>query len=88
MDVSNLLFRDDKALVPPKSERVAELPDPPGGGTNITRYVPHVYIGVFLNIFRGSPQLVFAAEILNSNTEHKHALKTHNSRQQKRQIST
>lgn len=34
---SDLLFREDKALVPPKSERVAELPEPPGGGTSITR---------------------------------------------------
>lgn len=39
---SDLLFKEDKALVPPKSERVAELPEPPGGGTSITRYVPHV----------------------------------------------
>lgn len=57
-----LLFKDDKPLVPPKRERVAELPDPPGGGTSITKYVPQVYMGVFRSIFRGRPQLVFAGE--------------------------
>lgn len=58
----HLLFKDDKPLVPPKRDRVAELPDPPGGGTSITKYVPQVYMGVFRSIFRGSPQLVFADE--------------------------
>lgn len=56
-----LLFREDKLLLPPNSERVAELPDTPGGGTSITKYVPHTYIGVFLRVFRGSPQLVLTA---------------------------
>lgn len=32
-----LLFREDRLLVPPKRERVAELPDTPGGETSITR---------------------------------------------------
>lgn len=56
-----LLFREDRLLVPPNRERVAELPDTPGGETSITRYVPQTYIGVFLRVFRGSPQLVLTA---------------------------
>lgn len=56
-----LLLSDERLLVPPNSDRVAELPDTPGGETSITRYVPHTYIGVFLSVFRGSPQLVLTA---------------------------
>lgn len=69
---------------------MAELPDPPGGGTNITKYVPQVYIGVFLNTFSGSPQLVFAAEMRNktgnTNVDFFLALNTPNNRQKTRQI--
>lgn len=54
-------MREDRLLVPPNSERVAELPDTPGGATSITRQVPHTYIGVFLRVFKGSPQLVLTA---------------------------
>lgn len=56
-----LLLREDRLLVPPNRERVAELPDTPGGETSITKEVPHTYIGVFLRVFRGRPQLVLTA---------------------------
>ena len=56
-----VLLRDERPLVPPKRERVAELPDTPGGHASITRDVPHTYMGVFLRVFRGSPQLVLTA---------------------------
>ena len=32
-----LLLRDERPLVPPNRERVAELPATPGGGATITR---------------------------------------------------
>lgn len=32
-----LLLREERPLVPPKRERVAELPATPGGGATITR---------------------------------------------------
>ena len=59
--VSILLLSDERPLVPPKRERVAELPDTPGGAASITRYVPHTYMGVLLSVFKGSPQLVLTA---------------------------
>lgn len=37
MQASLLLLREERALDPPKSERVAELPATPGGEASITR---------------------------------------------------
>lgn len=59
--------------MPPNRERVVELPDTPGGDASITREVPHTYMGVFLRVFRGRPQLVFTAV----EEEQRHA-STHN----------